>query len=147
MNISRSNKFNQNYACKIVELNETGIGEFQSFEEQAKNSVGGINTSITNAKTAITRGVANIIDTIDKALKKTELKGLGNIISNIGSIAEKALKKSSYTKTFRFMIHGWLEYRASCLDLSRERFLFNRAGRRMQPEMMKVWEGRKAGLA
>lgn len=45
------------------------------------------------------------------------------------------------------MIHGWLEYRASCLDLSRERFLFNRAGRRMQPEMMKVWEGRKAGLA
>ncbi len=90
----RSGKISMDsFMDKIVELNETGIGEFQSFEEQAKNSVGGINTSIINAKTAITRGVANIIDTIDKALKKTELKGLGNIISNIGSIAEKALKK------------------------------------------------------
>jgi len=90
----RSGKISMDsFMDKIVELNETGIGEFQSFEEQAKNSVGGINTSITNAKTAITRGVANIIDTIDKALKKTELKGLGNIVSNIGSIAEKALKK------------------------------------------------------
>ena len=90
----RSGKISMDsFMDKIVELNETGIGEFQSFEEQAKNSVGGINTSITNAKTAITRGVANIIDTIDKALKKTELKGLGNIISNIGSISEKVLKK------------------------------------------------------
>lgn len=90
----RSGKISMDsFMDKIVELNETGIGEFQSFEEQAKNSVGGINTSITNAKTAITRGVANIIDTIDKALKKTELKGLGNIISNIGSVSEKVLKK------------------------------------------------------
>jgi tape measure domain-containing protein len=90
----RSGKISMDsFMDKIVELNETEIGEFQSFEEQAKNSVGGINTSITNAKTAITRGVANIIDTIDKALKKTELKGLGNIISNIGSISEKVLKK------------------------------------------------------
>lgn len=77
----------------MIRLNKEGTGQFQSFEKQAKNATGGIKTSITNAKTAITRGVANIIDTIDKALKKTELKGLGNIVSNIGSIAEKALKK------------------------------------------------------
>ena len=77
----------------IVKLNKEGSGEFLSFEEQAKNATGGIQTSITNAKTAITRGVANIIDTIDKSLKKTELNGLGNIISKIGSVSEKALKK------------------------------------------------------
>ena len=77
----------------MVRLNKEGTGQFLSFEKQAKNATGGIKTSITNAKTAITRGVANIIDTIDKALKKTELKGLGNIISNIGSTAEKVLKK------------------------------------------------------
>ncbi len=88
--------------------------------------------------------------------KKMAHIGPGHMYTGVSSViicddadeaAEKALKKSSYTKTFRFMIHGWLEYRANCLDLSRERFLFNRAGRRMQPEMMKVWEGRKAGLA
>ncbi|WP_303274644.1 hypothetical protein [uncultured Dialister sp.] len=88
--------------------------------------------------------------------KKMAHIGPGHMCTGVSSViicddadeaAEKALKKSSYTKTFCFMIHGWLEYRASCLDLSREKFLFNRAGRRMQPEMMKVWEGRKAGLA
>ena len=77
---------------KVVELNKNGINGFKSFEEQAKNSVGGIKTSITNAKTAITRGVANIISSIDKALQKTELKGLGEVISKIGKIAENALK-------------------------------------------------------
>lgn len=77
----------------IVKLNKEGTGQFQSFEKQAKNATGGINTSITNAKTAITRGVANIIDTIDKSLKKTELQGLGNVISKIGTIAENTLKK------------------------------------------------------
>lgn len=77
---------------KVVELNKNGINGFKSFEEQAKNSVGGIKTSITNAKTAITRGVANIINSVDKALQKTELKGLGEVISKIGKIAENALK-------------------------------------------------------
>ena len=77
---------------KVVELNKNGVNGFKSFEEQAKNSVGGIKTSITNAKTAITRGVANIISSIDKALQKTELKGLGEVISKIGKIAENASK-------------------------------------------------------
>ena len=77
----------------IVKLNKEGTGEFLSLEEQAKNATGGIKTSITNAKTAITRGVANITDSIDKALKKTNLNGLSGVISKIGSISEKTLKK------------------------------------------------------
>ncbi len=77
----------------IVELDENGSEGIKSFAEQAKNSTGGIQTSITNAKTAIVRGVGNIISTVDTALKKTDLKSIGNVISQIGSIAEKALKK------------------------------------------------------
>lgn len=89
----RSGKISMDeFMQKVVELNKNGVNGFKSFEEQAKNSVGGIKTSITNAKTAITRGVANIISSIDKALQKTELKGLGEVISKIGKIAENASK-------------------------------------------------------
>lgn len=77
----------------IVKLNKEGTGEFLSLEEQAKNATGGINTSITNAKTAITRGVANIMDSIDKVLKDNGLGGISTVISNIGKIAEKVLNK------------------------------------------------------
>ena len=77
----------------IVKLNKEGTEQYLSFAEQAKNATGGIKTSFTNAKTAITRGVANVVDTIDKALKKTDLGGIGPVISKIGSISEKALKK------------------------------------------------------
>lgn len=92
----RSGKISMDdFMQKVVELNKNGINGFKSFEEQAKNSVGGIKTSITNAKTAITRGVANIVNSVDKSLKKTSLGGLSKTISNIGSIAEKWLKKIS----------------------------------------------------
>lgn len=78
---------------KIVDLHKNGTGEFQSFAEQAKNSTGGIQTSISNAKTAITRGVANIVKAFDEALKSNGLGGISTVISNIGKIAEKVLKK------------------------------------------------------
>ena len=90
----RSGKMSMNdFMDKIVELNKNGTGEFQSFAEQAKNSTGGIQTSISNAKTAITRGVANIITAFDEALKSNGLGGISTIISNIGKIAESVLKK------------------------------------------------------
>lgn len=41
---------------KIVELNETGTGEFLSFSEQAKNATGGFQTQMANMRTAIARG-------------------------------------------------------------------------------------------
>ena len=79
----------------MIRLNKEGTGQFQSFEKQAKNATGGIKTSITNAKTAIVRGVGNIVTAIDTVLKKTELKGLSNVISKIGSTSENVLKKVS----------------------------------------------------
>lgn len=77
----------------MIRLNKEGTGQFQSFEKQAKNATGGIKTSITNAKTAIVRGVGNIVTAIDTVLKKAELKGLSNVISKIGSTSENVLKK------------------------------------------------------
>lgn len=76
---------------KIVELNQNGTGEFQSFEEQARNSTGGIATSITVAKTQVVKGVADIISKIDELLKNEGLGGIGEIISNIGKKAKEVL--------------------------------------------------------
>lgn len=76
---------------KIVEMNKEGVNGFTSFEEQAKNATGGINTSITNMKTAISRGVADLIQKVDDGLSK--FGGLSGVISKIGEIGEKALKK------------------------------------------------------
>ena len=48
----------------MIKLNETGLGGFPSFAEQAKNATGGLQTSIANATTAITRGIGDIIQAI-----------------------------------------------------------------------------------
>jgi len=89
----RSGKISMDsFMDKIVDLNKNGTGEFQSFEEQAKNSTGGIQTSIANMKTSITRGVAKIIETFDEMLKSNGLGGISKVISNIGKTAEKVLK-------------------------------------------------------
>lgn len=80
---------------KIVKLNENGTEEFQSFEEQAKNSTGGIATSITNMKTAITRGVSEIVKSIDKLLESIGLGGISNVLNQIGKESEGILKNIS----------------------------------------------------
>lgn len=77
----------------LVRLDKEGTANFKSFQEQAKNATGGIRTNITNMKTAIARGVANIINSLDKALKKANLKGVGDSIKALGETFENALKK------------------------------------------------------
>jgi tape measure domain-containing protein len=77
----------------IVELNTNGSGNFQSFEEQARNSTGGIGTSITVAKTQIVKGLTDIMKSIDKSLKDKGLGGIGDIIANIGKVAKDAMDK------------------------------------------------------
>ena len=70
----------------IVELNSTGVGEFASFEEQARSSTGGIGTSIKNMKTATVRGITTMIGKVNQALEP--FGGLSGVISKIGEIAE-----------------------------------------------------------
>ena len=77
----------------IVKLNKEGAEGFLSFEEQAKNATGGIKTSVTNMKTAITRGVASVISSLDELLNKNGFGGITDVLNNVGKTAEKALKK------------------------------------------------------
>jgi len=81
----------EDFINAIVKLNKEGTNGFQSFAEQARNSTGGIKTSIANAKTAVTRGVANIIASINEGLSNAGLGGIGEIFGNVGKTAEKWL--------------------------------------------------------
>lgn len=64
----RSGKVSMNeFMLEIMKLNKEGVNGFQSFEDQAKNSTGGIATSIANMKTAVTRGVADVINAIGQS--------------------------------------------------------------------------------
>lgn len=75
----------------MIKLNETGLGGFPSFAEQAKNATGGLQTSIANATTAITRGVGDIIQAIGTDV-------LGAAIGDSGKRFESVMKS----------IAGWI---------------------------------------
>ena len=97
----------------IVQLDKEGVKGFPSIKEQAENAVGGIGTAIANMKTAITRGVATALDSLDKSLKDSGLGGLSGVISNIGKAVESMLKKitpliSSTIKTLA-TIFSWMK--------------------------------------
>lgn len=74
----------------IMSLNKEGLPGFQSFEEQARNSTGGVVTSITNMKTALVRGIANIMDEI----------GQSNIASFFNAISSAIGTVCNYVRAF-----------------------------------------------
>ena len=52
------------FMATLVRMNKEGLNGFPTLEEQARESTGGIQTSITNLKTAFTKGMAEILQTI-----------------------------------------------------------------------------------
>ncbi len=83
----------KDFTDKLIEMNKNGGGGLKSLKKIAKDSTSGISTGISNMKTAVTRGMANVIESINKALKNTDLKSIANIFSQIGSILESVLSK------------------------------------------------------
>lgn len=64
----RSGKVSMNeFMVELTKLNKEGVSGFKSFEEQARNATGGVQIAMTNAKTAITRGLADIMNAIGQS--------------------------------------------------------------------------------
>lgn len=72
------------FMATITKMNKEGTNGFQSFEQQARNSTGGIQTAIENSKTAVVRGIAKIIEAFGSG-------SLAETVSGLGSGFEKAL--------------------------------------------------------
>lgn len=75
----------------MMKMNTEGVAGFKSFDEQARNATGGVQTSITNMKTAFVRGIGEMIKQVDKSLEP--FGGLSGVITKVGQNGEKAFKK------------------------------------------------------
>lgn len=73
----------QQLADEIVKLDQNGLPGFGSFREQAEAATGGIGTSIQNMKTAIVRGLANIMDAIGQANIAAFFNGVARAINAV----------------------------------------------------------------
>lgn len=81
----------QRFIETIVQLNQEGVEGFDNFADQAKNATGGLKTSFIVAKTQIVKGVADIIDALNKGLEDANLPNIQEIIQKIGEKSKEVL--------------------------------------------------------
>lgn len=82
----------EEFQNQLIEMDTKGGGGLKSLNRIAKDSTKGIKTSIQNAKTAVTRGVGEVIEGLNKALVDEDLGGFKGIIDKVGSSMEYFLK-------------------------------------------------------
>lgn len=75
------------FNAALQKLDTEGTGSMEALSKSAHTATGGIQTSIANARTALVRGVANIMKSVDKALEP--FGGLTGVITKLGQIGEK----------------------------------------------------------
>ena len=76
---------------KLVELDTVGGENITSFKEQAYTATGGIGTSLTNVKNRISKGLAEIIKSLDDAL--ADYGGISGVIDKVSTKIKDALVK------------------------------------------------------
>ncbi len=63
------------------------------------------------------------------------------ICGSVDPEAQKSLEKCRIYKTFRFSLHGWMEFHAACLNIRENRLHFNRSGQCMEKNLKQVLKG------
>lgn len=104
----------------MMELNTKGLPGFQNFEEQARNSTGGVRTAITNMNSRITQGVTAMIESVDKGLKDAKLGGIAKVFETIGNTVRDTLKSLApyIVKTISFLVNlaKWINENKTWLE-------------------------------
>lgn len=129
------------FANQLIKLNQTGEKGFPSFADQAKNAAGGIQTGMTNMRTAITRGVAKIIGSLGSANISEAFSKIGGFFENV--LLDKAADAIS-------KVVGWLkEHKDQIVDLSNKirdylepKFiaLYNTINEKIMPILKDLWK-------
>lgn len=78
----------------LINLNEKGGGGLKSLQQIAKDATAGIGTGIANMKTAVVRGLANILGKFDEITKKLTGKTIGENITMISGVIDTAFSSA-----------------------------------------------------
>lgn len=74
----------------LINLNEKGGGGLKSLKQIAKDATAGIGTGVANMKTAVVRGLANIIGKFDELSKALTGNSIGQNITVLSGMIDKA---------------------------------------------------------
>ena len=75
----------QDFQNALIGLDKNGGGGLKSLHKIALDATSGIGTSMENAKTAIVRGLANVLTAINKGLSDNGLPTISEMIQNAGN--------------------------------------------------------------
>lgn len=85
-NAIQDGKFSMNdFMATAIRLNSEGFNGFASFEEQARNSTAGVQTSIANLRNAVQRGLAEIMNAIGQANISGFINGVAAAIGTVAN--------------------------------------------------------------
>lgn len=62
------------------------------------------------------------------------------ICGKVDDAARKAVENCRIYKTFRFSLHGWLEFHTGCLDMEKRSLYFNKSGRCMEKNLKNIFQ-------
>lgn len=83
------------FMTTLVKMNKQGMNGFKSLEEQAREGTGGIQTSLANLKTAFTRAMAEILQTIGQTnitrFFQTIIDAIKAVIPYIGAFVKSLM--------------------------------------------------------
>lgn len=85
----------EEFVTTVSNAMETGAGGVQKLAGAAKEAGASWSGTISNMRTAVTRGVLGIIESLDEGLQAANLPGIKEMISGIGSTIEEVLGKAS----------------------------------------------------
>lgn len=89
----------KDFQDRLIELDTKGGGGLASLGQIAQDGTKGISTSMANAKTAVTRGVADLVTAVDSGIGSLNIEtplgkitGIGSIFTQLGTVAENVFK-------------------------------------------------------
>ena len=96
------------FMATITKMNKEGTNGFQSFEQQARNSTGGIQTAMENSKTAVVRGVAKIIEAFGSGDASNGVGSLGTALEKLLTVVADMVKFAKENQTAFTVLAGIL---------------------------------------